>query len=71
MSMESWGDGASNNLAYPPKTKWKKYFALKPVYIDGQKYWFTTVYRRYEIIRGEFYNVQYGTLLDLIKSNEQ
>jgi len=69
--MSAINEGFDNtSIKVPPKSKWKKHFAIKPVYIHGEKYWLTTVYKRFSVIRDEFYDVEYGTILDVIKTVE-
>lgn len=44
---------------------WEKWFAWQPVEINGQRYWFTTVYRRK--LRTGYNLYEYGTLFDVLK----
>lgn len=50
-----------------PKTAWSKHFAFLPVIIHGKRYWGTTVYKRYIYYRDIPGNVEYGTILDVLR----
>lgn len=50
-----------------PRGPWKKHFAWFPVVIDGERYFFKTIYKRSVGYRGG--NVtEYGTILDVLKT---
>ena len=51
----------------PMKGQWQKHFAFLPVEINGNKYWFKSIYRRQRYVNGIEWGWEYGTVLDIIK----
>lgn len=53
---------------------WTKWFAWRPVKIQGRRVWFKTVYRRaiwhYGGDNGEWCSWEYGNLFDVLKHSQ-
>jgi len=50
--------------------QWQKHFAILPVKINGDRYWFKSIYRRQRYVNGIDWGWEYGTILDVIKTVE-
>ena len=54
------------------KLPWERWFAWRPVKIQGRRVWLQTVYRRTTlkyIDMDKWQHVEYGTLFDVIKGD--
>lgn len=52
---------------------WKKWFAWRPVTINGNRYWFKTVYRRCVntyVDMDNWKRYEYGTIFDVLKEEQ-
>jgi len=53
---------------------WEKWFAWRPVKLNGKRVWFKTVYRRCintYVDHDDWTRYEYGTLFDVIKTSGQ
>lgn len=52
---------------------WAKWFAWRPVKIQGKRVWLKTIYRRYIMVlvdNSDWGHYEYGTLFDILKQSQ-
>lgn len=52
----------------PQTPRWRKWYAWRPVRVEGRWHWLETVYRYWVLSPGGGF-WQYGTILDVLKNN--
>lgn len=53
-----------------PSRSWQKWFAWRPIVLDGNRIWLKNVYRRKFYAGGIHYGYEYGTIFDVLMDNE-